>query len=144
MIGEFNREYEFLSNFYLSPVEFDGDQYPSVENAFQAAKEVGDRTKFKSCSPGQAKRFGRKVKLRSDWEEIKIAVMTAIVRNKFTIPDLKEKLLATGDEELVEGNWWRDTFWGVYKGCGRNELGKILMKVRQELRGQHVGSHVHE
>lgn len=133
MIGEFKGEYEFLSNFYMSPVEFDGGEYPSVENAFQAAKEIGDRERFKTCGPGQAKKFGRKVKLRPDWEEIKIEVMTVIVRNKFTNPDLREKLLATGDQELVEGNWWRDTFWGVYRGVGRNELGKILMKIRQEL-----------
>lgn len=136
MIGKFNGKYDFLSNFYISPVEFEGAQYPSVENAYQAAKETGDREKFKSCSPSKAKKLGRKVNLRQDWEETKIEIMTTIVRNKFTNLDLKEKLLDTGDQELVEGNWWKDTFWGVCMGDGRNELGKILMKVRQEIRSQ--------
>ena len=55
------------------------------------------------------------------------------LRYKFSNPDLKEKLLATGNEELVEGNWWGDQYWGICDGIGKNKLGKLLMKVRKEL-----------
>jgi ribA/ribD-fused uncharacterized protein len=74
--------------------------------------------------------------MRPDWEQVKILIMTSLVRDKFTRhQDLKEQLLATGDAELIEGNWWGDTFWGVCKGKGENHLGKVLMKVREELKG---------
>lgn len=60
--------------------------------------------------------------------------MEDIVRDKFTRnEDLKAMLLATGDEGLIEGNWWGDTFWGECKGQGENHLGRILMKIRREL-----------
>lgn len=69
-----------------------------------------------------------------DWEEVKDKVMYEIVLAKFTQnPDLKEKLLATGDEHLEEGNTWGDTTWGTVNGIGENRLGIILMKVRKEL-----------
>ena len=77
-------------------------------------------------NPVQAKRLGRKVKLRDDWEEVKLEIMTEIVSQKFLQhPHLIEMLLQTGDEELIEGNKW-----DVCKGKGENHLGKILMKIR--------------
>jgi predicted NAD-dependent protein-ADP-ribosyltransferase YbiA (DUF1768 family) len=78
--------------------------------------------------------MGRSVKLRPDWESIKLDVMETAVRIKFTDPELAAKLIATGDEELIEGNWWNDTFWGVCNGVGENHLGKILMKVRADIK----------
>jgi ribA/ribD-fused uncharacterized protein len=77
------------------------------------------------------------VKLRSDWTEIRLEIMEKIVRAKFwQNPHLARKLVATGDQKLVEGNRWNDTFWGVCRGVGENHLGKILMRVREELRGE--------
>ena len=90
-------------------------------------------------NPSEAKRLGRRMRLRSDWEQVKYDVMLDVVRAKFNQhPDLAQKLLATGDEELVEGNDWGDTYWGVCNGRGKNMLGKILMRVRAELRGENI------
>lgn len=152
-IASFQGEYRFLSNFYPCSVVLDGVDYPSVEHAFQAAKariddvlvhfdpHLGPLTKpvrmvIRSAStPGQAKRLGRKIKLRPGWEDMRLEVMEGLVRQKFTNDwCLAERLLKTGDAELIEGNWWGDTFWGVCQGKGENNLGKILMRVREEVR----------
>lgn len=134
MILSFRDEYFFLSNFYPVEIKLDGIVYPNAEAAFQAQKilDVEERRKFSMLkNPVQAKRLGRKVKLRDDWEEVKLEIMTEIVSQKFLQhPHLIEMLLQTGDEELVEGNKWCDRFWGVCKGKGENHLGKILMKIR--------------
>lgn len=133
----FNGEYAFLSNFYQSPVIISGIEYPTNEHAFQAAKTLDPILReriAKLSTPGQAKKAGRNLILRSDWEEIKIQVMRIVVRRKFeSNQNLANLLLATGDAELIEGNTWRDTFWGVCNGIGANNLGKILMSVRSEL-----------
>ena len=84
---------------------------------------------------GKAKKAGREIICRSDWKEIKDSVMELALRIKFQNKVLCEKLLNTGNSELVEGNWWGDTYWGVCEGKGENRLGKILMKIRDELRG---------
>lgn len=135
MISSFRDEYFFLSNFYPVEIKLDGMVYPNAEAAFQAQKtmDVEERRKFSMLkNPVQAKRLGRKVKLRDDWEEVKLDIMTKIVSQKFLQhPRLIELLLQTGDEELVEGNKWGDRFWGVCKGKGQNNLGKILMKIRE-------------
>ena len=134
MINLFRDEYFFLSNFYPVEIKLDGIVYPNAEAAFQAQKtlDVEERRKFSMLkNPVQAKRLGRKVKLRDDWEEVKLDIMTEIVSQKFLQhPHLIEMLLQTGNEELVEGNRWGDRFWGVCKGKGQNNLGKILMKIR--------------
>lgn len=134
----FNKEYRFLSNFYPATVEYDGLEYSSTEHAYQAAKteDAGQRRRIReSQKPGDAKRLGKQVKMRTDWEQIKVGVMKDLVRQKFTKhKELKEKLLATGDAHLEETNTWNDTFWGVCKGKGQNHLGKILMEVRDELK----------
>ena len=134
MISSFRDEYFFLSNFYPVEIKLDGIVYPNAETAFQAQKtlDVEERRKFSMLkNPVQAKRLGRKVKLRDDWEEVKLDIMTEVVSQKFLQhPHLIEMLLQTGDEELVEGNKWGDRFWGVCKDKGENHLGKILMKIR--------------
>jgi ribA/ribD-fused uncharacterized protein len=136
-IDRFTGDHDFLSNFHPSPIEVDGILYPTVEHAFQAAKtSILEEKQFlaEAATPGSAKRMGRKVQLRSDWEQVKIGIMEDLVRLKFTThPDLRAKLLATGDAQLVEGNNWNDRFWGVCRGQGQNQLGLILMKVRSEL-----------
>jgi len=144
MIDKFDgTEFRFLSNFYPSKVVLDDIEFPTVEHAFQAAKtlDIEERLTIKEAStPGVAKIMGRHVALRLDWEEIKIDVMEALVRQKFNDPALREKLLATGDQILVEGNTWHDSFWGVYNGIGANNLGKILMKIRNEKRNHSEAS----
>lgn len=137
MIDKFDGDYAFLSNFYFSPIKEGVITYPTVEHYFQAQKTTNPETRFfisKAANPSEAKRRGRRVELRSDWEDIKFSLMERGLRAKFMIPELREKLLATGEEELVEGNWWGDTCWGVCNGVGENNLGKLLMKIREELR----------
>ena len=140
-ITDFEGEYEFLSNFYETPVLYDGVKYGSSEAAFQAAKSLdpAERESIARLSPSEAKRAGYRVKLRSDWESVKVSIMEEVLRAKFTQnPELMEKLLATGKALLVEGNTWRDTFWGfdVNLGYGVNMLGQILMRLRAEHQGK--------
>lgn len=137
-IEEFDGEYRWLSNFWPSKINVEGWIFPTVEHGYQAAKSMNpeDWKDIQECvSPGAAKRLGKTLKLRKDWDEIKLDIMLEMVRAKFSQnPDLKEKLLATGDAELIEGNQWGDRFWGVCYGTGENHLGKILMQVRGELK----------
>ena len=135
-IPEFQGEYRFLSKFWPAQVELYGVIYPSVEHAYVAGKtmDLSLRRRIAACTtPGEAKRLGRALTLRADWDEIKLDLMLHLVREKFKHPDLAEKLKNTGNVELIEGNHWNDTFWGVCRGKGQNHLGKILMKVRSEL-----------
>lgn len=138
VIDNFDGEFAFLSNFYEVPVEWEGIVYPSTEHAFQAAKVLNPVTRMKIAAaptPGQAKRMGRSVQLRHDWEKVKFNVMLNIVLCKFhQHQELAEALLDTGDAELIEGNTWHDTTWGVCNGVGTNWLGKILMQVRAQLK----------
>lgn len=137
-IDEFRGEYFFLSNFYPAPVEYQGYQFQNNEAAFQAAKCPERMIDFCSLTPNRAKRLGRRVTLRPDWETVKYDVMYEVCMAKFTQnPDLLSRLLATGNAELIEGNTWGDRIWGVdlNQGVGENHLGKILMRVRRELGG---------
>lgn len=137
VISSFRGKYDFLSNFYTAPILFEGLRYQNNEAAFQSAKIVDKKSRMIFCGldPSASKRMGRRLRLRDDWETVKTDVMEAIVRSKFSEnPDLREKLLATGDSFLVEGNTWGDTCWGICNGKGENRLGKILMKTRYELR----------
>ena len=128
----------FLSNFHASSVVWEGDIYPTVEHAFQAAKtqDPVERRRVRLAStPAEAKRLGRRVCLRADWESAKLGVMEALLRQKFFDPELAEALRATAPHDLVEGNTWNDRFWGVCRDKGQNHLGRLLMKVRAELLG---------
>lgn len=135
IIDSFTGDYSFLSNFYSCKINYNGFSYLNTEAAFQAQKTL-DRDiqkQFTNLNPSQAKKLGRKIPLRKDWEEIKDTVMYEVCKVKFNIPELKEKLIATQDAQLVEGNTWNDHYWGVCNGYGKNQLGKILMKIREEL-----------
>ena len=136
IIGPFDGEYEFLSAFARARVQWEGAEYPTLAHAFQAAKtlNVEEREAIQRArTPASAKRLGKKVDLRPDWESMKVEIMEALVRQKFQDPTLRDKLIATGNEILQEANTWNDQFWGVSGGRGKNHLGKILMKVRREL-----------
>lgn len=135
-INSFRGEYNFLSNFFEASVEYDGITYQNNEAAFQAQKcaDKADRQKFANLNPTEARRLGRKIPLRKDWEQVKIKLMREIVQAKFEQnPDLAQKLLATKDAYLEEGNTWGDRTWGTVNGIGANNLGRILMEVRTEL-----------
>jgi ribA/ribD-fused uncharacterized protein len=148
MIDKFEGRYRFLSNFYPCKIEHQGIKYPSVEN-FYVAMKVNDQQLINGTyytpgdfremiaritNPAEVKRLGSKVKLRTGWDEKKLEVMNWAVRQKFKDETLAELLLSTEDQELIEGNWWKDYFWGVCNGKGENHLGKILMEVREELK----------
>lgn len=147
-ITSFKGEYEFLSNFYPAEVKLHDYPYvfPTVEHAYQAAKTtdwaerdlfrratITDNGLEKVMTAAQAKKTGKQVTLRYDWEKVKLIVMGHLIWQKFEIPELKQKLLDTGYADLIEGNWWGDKFWGVCRGEGLNHLGKLLMKKRAQL-----------
>ena len=145
-ISSFEGDYFFLSNFYPSPIvgKDDGIEYPTVEHYFQAHKTTNmeDRIKIAGAkTPGMAKRAGRAIDLRPDWEKIKVGVMFDALSEKFKNPDLQTKLIATGNKRLIEGNFWHDNFWGACRceKCAgktkRNQLGSLLIKVRQKYGG---------
>lgn len=136
-ITSFSGKYQFLSNFYPCTIQMNilGETFVfmNAEAAFQAHKCVNpDEIKqFTEMTGKQAKRAGRKVKLRSDWENVKDKIMEDVVNAKFDQnSDLREKLVATNNRPLIEGNTWNDRYWGVCKGRGQNKLGDILMKCR--------------
>lgn len=135
-IDSFRNEYFFLSNFYEAPITYEGLTYQNNEAAFQAQKcaDPKEREAFTRMNPSEAKRAGRRIQLRKDWENIKISVMAAIVMAKFSQNrKLAEKLLATGDAYLEEDNDWGDRIWGTVNGQGANCLGRILMNTRENL-----------
>lgn len=135
IINEFRGNYGFLSNFYIEP---DGSH---VEGEYQMAKciTLSERTRFGGLTPAQCKTLGKKVLLRPNWNDVKIDIMRDLVRQKFADhPMLAKKLLATGESPIEHSNWHGDTIWGTHFGKGRNELGIILMEVRNELIMQHA------
>jgi len=143
MIGPFRYENFFLSNFYKGkPILYKGNEYQTAEHAFQASKAI-DTINMKyvafAATPALAKMRGRQVQMRPDWDFIKERVMYEIVHEKFFQDStLAQKLIDTGSEDLVEINDWGDYFWGAdSRGDGKNKLGKILMKVRNELNAKH-------
>lgn len=138
MINQFVKAYKFLSNFYSLPIEIDGKSYPTVEHYYQAMKAIdsGQQEWIRIAkTPGLAKSLGKCCNLREDWEEIKFEVMERGLRAKFEDITLLQCLVLTDDEELIEGNNWGDTIWGVdlKTGRGENHLGKLLMKIRDEV-----------
>jgi ribA/ribD-fused uncharacterized protein len=135
-VASFKGEFAFLSNFWPCKVEFEGMIYPGVEQAFQSAKTLdpAERRPFVDLGPGAAKRLGRKLALRPDWQEVKVGIMRQCLQSKFADPELRAQLLSTGERQLIEGNRWGDRFWGVCGGTGRNMLGTLLMELRAAIR----------
>jgi len=140
MIESFKGNYNWLSNFYLVDIKVSHRIYPSVEHAYMAAKctDLIWKTKCqdRSITPGKIKRLSKKVTLVSGWDEMRVTVMESLIDSKFNDPYLKEKLLATDDLHIQEGNMWNDKFWGVClkTGEGENNLGKLIMNKRNKLR----------
>lgn len=139
----FSGQYRFLSNFWPAPIAWEGQLYPTLEHAYQSAKTLCPNERLAIAhlaTPALAKRAGRTVTLRPDWDSVKIGVMRQLLIAKFSNADLRSQLIATGDRLIVEGNSWGDRFWGQSPvGNGRNELGKLLMERRAALEGAKVG-----
>ncbi len=144
-IESFSGEYRWLSNFWPAKVELDGLVYPSVEHAYQAAKTLdsNERAKIQTAiSAADAKRMGRHVTMRSDWDQAKVGIMEDLLAKKFADPVLAQKLLDTGSCKLVEGNAWGDRFWGVCGGSGANWLGKLLTLTRDKVQRGYLAKQV--
>ena len=152
MIDKFEGRFRFLSNFYPCKIEHKGIKYPSVEHFYVAMKvtemQFLDGVYYTAAdfreliskipSPGDVKKIGQRVKIRKDWDDKKLELMNWAVREKFKDGSLSDLLVSTGSEYITEGNWWHDRFWGVCScskcnNTGDNNLGKILMSVREEI-----------
>jgi ribA/ribD-fused uncharacterized protein len=166
VISEFRGQYRFLSNFWEQPVFYQHPYrqgaiwWPTAEHAFQASKtQLPTQVQWvlDADSPGQAKRLGRKLTLRDDWEQVKKRVMFSVLTAKFVPPGymqddtLARQLVATAPHVLVEGNTWEDRYWGACTAAwppdrlpkwtpdigrelwGHNYLGRLLMAVRDIL-----------
>src|SRR3990167_3995933 len=133
--------YTWLSNFHPITIRYEGLEYPSVEHAYQHAKIEGiiGKELFTSrhISAGTVKELSISLQkdgvIPKDWDERKVDVMVELLLQKFSNPELAQKLLDTGDKVLIEGNDWGDTFWGQVDGKGNNMLGRILMTIRDRL-----------
>lgn len=137
----FRNEFAFLSNFYHCQIIIliNGNEtvVNSVEHAYQALKTTDQKKRMEialASTPANAKRLGKEVDVREGWDEHKVELMEKLVRRKFDDEFLALQLIATYPLDIVEENYWGDTFWGICKGIGKNHLGKILMKIRDELR----------
>ncbi len=137
----FEGEFAFLSNFYALPNGL------TLEHYYQAAKTLDPQARvaiLRASTPGRVKRLGQHTPLRPHWNEMRVNVMRALLRKKFSDPALGRLLRDTGAQVLIEGNTWHDTFWGICycSRCdahGENWLGRLLMEIRAELKEGEIG-----
>ena len=138
-IDSFSGDFRWLSNFYPCKVFLEDLEFRSVEAAYVASKTLDENIRKQVQelkTSGECKSFGKTIPLRKDWKEVRLKVMENLLRQKFQKDsELGQKLISTKNIELIEGNYWNDTFWGVCKGKGKNNLGKLLMKIRREISG---------
>lgn len=133
MISNFEGEFEFLGNFYECDIEMDGLVYPSVEHAFQASRTFNmlDRASIRDVkTPIMAKNLGEKIATRDDWDSVKLDLMFSLLEKKFELKELRRKLLSTKDLQIVSNY---DIFWGKIDNVGENNLGNMLMKIRNDI-----------
>lgn len=137
VVDGFVGAHAFLGSFHPARVELDGLVYGSAEAAYQASKttSMDQRRRFVDVLPLAAHKLGHRLGLRSDWPEVRVETMRRVLRAKFANPDLRARLLATGDARLVNTSTWAGPFWGVRDGVGANTLGRLLEELRTELRG---------
>ena len=127
----------FLSNYYVSTIRFNGKLYSTVEHAYQASKSLDPMIQEmirRAKTPNDAKRIGRAIDLRQDWDDVKISIMKSLIQEKFENPFLRQQLLETKNKDLINENRWNDTFWGVTNGIGENWLGRIIQEIREEIK----------
>ena len=142
MIHIFTKDpYKWLSNMQPVDIFLKGKTYPSVEHAYMSEKSNENSWKEfcsqKEISGKQVKTYSRTIELRPDWEDVKLLVMEYCLRRKFEQEPFKSLLINTGNENIQEGNYWGDTFWGVdlkkEPNIGENHLGRLIMKIRDGL-----------
>lgn len=143
MIYRFKGLYHFLSNFYPCEIEYQGVKYASVEHAYQAMKsELPEWREFcthPDVSAAMTKVKSRDLILGPEWtDERRVSLMRELVTIKFTTNEnLKALLLETYPQNILEGNYHDDTFFGVdlksNPNYGENWLGRILMEVREKI-----------
>jgi ribA/ribD-fused uncharacterized protein len=142
---DFRGRMSFLSNFWPVLVKMEGDYYPTVEHAYQAAKTIDplERDKIRCAyGAGEAKKMGRLVKMRPGWNEMRIPLMADLLKQKFQNPDLRRRLLEVQEDPIVEGNYWHDNFWGACQcqACQGNAvppgniLGMLLTEIRKGIK----------
>ena len=135
-IRGFFDQFRFLSNFHVSPCHYNDHCYMSTEHAYMAQKATNREDMVyiaTSPNPIEARRRGKTIKLREDWDDIRLDVMYKANLSKYKDPIMRRRLQQTGNRYLEETNWWNDKFWGVCNGQGQNNLGKIIMRVRYEM-----------
>ncbi len=146
-IKGFFGKFRFLSNFGPAKVFLDGEEYSSVENAYQAAKYKKElRDTFRTCSALEAVEFVKENPIGQysleEWNNIKLETMKNLLLQKFDKeqnPQNYSQLKETASKYLEETNYWGDTYWGVSKtnanedGVGKNNLGKLLMEIRDSI-----------
>lgn len=127
-------EWRFLSNFEPCEIIYNGLKFKNVEGAYQAEKCLNqeDRLLFTSLSGAEAKKLIKSLPIKDNWDELKLEVMEQLLNQKFSQKKFEKLLRSTGSRIIVEGNYWKDTFWGVCDGEGENHLGNLLMKIRNE------------
>lgn len=141
MISRFREEYDWLSNFYSVPIFYKGTLYQSSEAAYMSQRNHSEEWKKFCADPfskaNLIKRQSKLIEDRPDWPQVKLQVMEEVLRIKFSVPYLREKLIATGNQNIQEGNDWKDQFWGIrfdmQPNYGENHLGRLIMKIRDEL-----------
>lgn len=137
-VTKFRGHYGFLSNFYRHPFAWSGGTVTTAEHAFQAEKTLDPTWQARilaAPTAREAKALGRACPKRPDWEAARIEAMRQVLKAKFQVGTvLAERLEATGNRILQEGNTWGDTFWGICNGVGSNWLGQLLMEVRSHNR----------
>ena len=150
--GFSDNKYEFLSNFYACDIPYTLDNgekitFKTAEHAYQALKAISIDDIYyiaNAPTPAAAKRRGRSIIIRPDWEEVKDDVMLKVLRIKFKNPEMQERILDTYNDGITlfsEDNWWHDNYWGVCQcpdcpGFGKNKLGKLLTQVREEVKNE--------
>lgn len=125
----FRGKFWFLSNMYSHNITYKGHTYACAESAFQAQKDATQAFQFEKLDGFAAKKLGKRVNLRPDWDQVKLQIMKEILKVKFSDHDLMNQLKAV-TEPIVEENTWRNTYWGVCNGYGQNHLGKLLTEIK--------------
>lgn len=141
MIKEFQGNYRWLSNFAPVDIQIDNRIYPSVEHAYMAMKapdndEWKNFCANKSNSAGKVKKASRAIKLRHDWnDELRLILMSGLLMIKFTQEPFRSQLISTGNQNIQEGNYWNDKFFGIClkTGEGENHLGRLIMNIRDKI-----------
>ena len=123
--------FKFLSNMYQHPIIYNGIRYSCSESAYQANKSNPSNLEICKMNGYEAKKYAKNIKIRDDWDGVKLQIMEDILRIKFSDNYLLQKLKDI-QIDIVENNYWNDRFWGKCNGVGENNLGKILMKIRDE------------